>query len=1109
MNQKLFIFICILICSYPVLSQDGKGLFLEEDYTLPDPLVMENGDTVKSIADWEQVRRIELLELFEQNQHGRTPDGLINSQYEIVERNVPVMGGKARRTQVRIHFPDFPEMSAIRVCIHVPAGAEEPVPSLLHISFSPNIFHYVDDGIDEGMAWNPTQQKQVPDRDATYLKDIYPEHFIEQGYGIATVYYGDIEPDFDHGGIHGVRSMFEPNDPRLPDEWGSIGGWSWGLSRIMDYFESDTIIDASQVALSGISRLGKTVLWAACQDERFAMAIPMLSGEGGAAISRRDNGETIADLTNPDRYDYWYAPHYADYASIPDTLPVDGHMLLALIAPRYLFQIVGETDTWSDPEGEWIAAKAAEPVFDLYGIPGLGQDEYIDAESPILGHMGFYMHSEGHTVTLKDFVKMTDYMDQHFTNRVSPEEVTVTEDESSFTLTNGIMTTKISKISGDLISLVYRGTETLTNISGHPYVYWSHDVQGADTIETRITINPNDNNGQMAEVSIKGISNGILMGHGPGAPPEGDLAVDVEIRYALSMADQTVYTYCIFEHRSDYPAGDMTEARIAAKLQPFFNHIHVDDARSGPYPLLNEGIDKYVYTALQSENRSYGFTSPEKGLGWFMLIPSAEYLSCGPTKAEFLAHGTNPTVLCYWKSSHYGYANVTLAEGEEWTRIVGPLLLYVNEGPSSEAMLKDAAGKLAREEEQWPYAWVQGVPYAHKDQRAEVRGKIILDETLAPKGAGLKGKLYVGLGKTPYTINTPEGDRTITWQFEGKHCQYWSVNEDGNGEFTISNVPAGTYTLTSFADGVLGEFTESNIEVTESGQVDLGELHWTPIRHAEQLWDIGISNRTATEFTDGDSYFRPGQALRYAELFPEDIDYFIGKSDYTDNWYYAHMPHADDPASEIEPFMGVSGDGKPAPRRIHFTLEETGSGQAYLRIAISGSGGSPLIDVSVNGTEISTMNFDFNDGTLIRHQVYGVWREAEIAFDASLLQKGENTLSLTVPGGSLNNGVVYDYIRLELDGAILSQKNNFTNPEMFIYPNPTSDLLHFQLPNNFSGLIKGSIIDLSGKEHITFRENMEGKTMKSLDVSSLNAGFYLLTVNNSSQVAQQKLSILK
>lgn len=216
--------------------------------------------------------------------------------------------------------------------------------------------------------------------------------------------------------------------------------------------------------------------------------------------------------------------------------------------------------------------------------------------------MGFFMHDGKHTMLPEDFKIMTDFMDKHFTGHTTYDMVNVTEDETSFSMTNGIVSVRVSKESGDLISLNYKGTETLTDISGHPFVYWSHDVKGAEKIVTHATINPELNGGQRAEVSVKGISGGRLMGHGPGAPPEGDLPVDIEIRYSLAQGDQGVYTYCIFEHRPKYAAGNMTEARIAAKLQPFFNHIHVDDARSGPYPLLDEGIDKYVYTTIGKQS---------------------------------------------------------------------------------------------------------------------------------------------------------------------------------------------------------------------------------------------------------------------------------------------------------------------------------------------------------------------------------------------------------------------------------------------------------------------------------------------------------------------------
>jgi len=600
------------------------------------------------------------------------------------------------------------------------------------------------------------------------------------------------------------------------------------------------------------------------------------------------------------------------------------------------------------------------------------------------------------------------------TSTPSQYRVTVTENEHSFTLSNSLVTARISKESGDLVSLVYKGIETLTDISGHPFVYWSHDVIGAESIESRITIDPSANDGRRGEVSVKGISGGRLMGHGPGAPPEGDLPVDIEIRYCLASGDQGVYTYSIFDHPPEYGSGDMTEARIAAKLQPFFDHIHVDETRSGKYPLFDKRADKYVYTSLQKENRAYGFTSPARKLGWFMIVPSSEFLSGGPMKAEFLAHGTNPTVLCYWRSSHYGGANLTLEEGESYTRVVGPILIYVNEGPDSETMWADAKARLKQEESLWPYNWVQHAAYARRDQRAEIRGRIKLKDPLAPEGAAVTDRIYIGLTRTPYTISAGSRTQVISWQNDAKYYQYWTRSENADGRFSIPHVPAGKYTLHVFADGVLGEFIRPDIEVSGSGMLDLGEILWAPLRRGRQLWEIGVANRTATEFAGGDSYFRPGSALRYAEQFPNDITFVIGQSDFKSDWYYAHMPHATDPDARIVPFSGVSGQGRTTPRSVQFQLDEMVEGLGFLRVAVSGKGDRPVVNLSVNGQPIGRMEFGRNDGALVRHQVHGIWLEREISFNASLLRQGENTLTLTVPAGSLNSGVIYDYIRLEL-----------------------------------------------------------------------------------------------
>jgi len=383
-------------------------------YTLPDILSLEDGKRVSSPVEWEQLRRPQILRLFSEHQHGKTPDTILKPKIHIVEQDAAGLGGLSRRTQARLSFSDAPEAPVIRVLLHTPVDAQRPAPTLLYLSFSPNVLTVDEPGVDEGMAWSATLKARIPDRDAINLGKFDVASFVRRGYGVALVYYGDIEPDFDHQSAYGVRSLFSKStEKRRPDEWGAIGAWAWGLSRVMDYLQVEPRVDAKRVALAGVSRLGKTALWAAAQDQRFALVIPLLSGEGGAALSRRNYGETIADLTNPARYHYWYAPRYAEYAFNVHGLPVDGHMLLALIAPRPILQIVGSEDTWSDPMGEFLAAKQAESVYALYSKSGLGVETCPAPENPILNDMGFFMHKGKHTTLPVDFKVMADFMDKH------------------------------------------------------------------------------------------------------------------------------------------------------------------------------------------------------------------------------------------------------------------------------------------------------------------------------------------------------------------------------------------------------------------------------------------------------------------------------------------------------------------------------------------------------------------------------------------------------------------------------------------------------------------------------------------------------------------------
>jgi hypothetical protein len=181
----------------------------------------------------------------------------------------------------------------------------------------------------------------------------------------------------------------------------------------MDYLETDKAVDAKRVAIMGISRLGKTVMWAGAHDTRIAMVIASCSGEGGAALSRRNYGETIAHLTAPTRYPYQFCANYAKYAKNVDQFPVDANMLVALMAPRPVLLQTGNQDFWSDPKGEFLAAVSAGPVYHLFGKQGLETDQWPAAGTPIFHDIGYFMHDGGHGTIPSDWDIFLQYMKMH------------------------------------------------------------------------------------------------------------------------------------------------------------------------------------------------------------------------------------------------------------------------------------------------------------------------------------------------------------------------------------------------------------------------------------------------------------------------------------------------------------------------------------------------------------------------------------------------------------------------------------------------------------------------------------------------------------------------
>jgi hypothetical protein len=233
---------------------------------------------------------------------------------------------------------------------------------------------------------------------------------LREGYGWATFNYQDVEPDSGDGLPYGIRAHYlkDKNGQPAPDEWGAIAAWAWGMSRAEDYLETDLAVDAKKVAIFGVSRLGKTVMWAGAHDQRFALVIASCSGEGGASLSRRNYGETVADMNHA--FAYQFAGNYQKYGNDVSKLPVDANLLVALIAPRPLLLQTGSLDLWSDPKGEFLAEVAAQPVYALFGQSGLGVDTWPPPGLPIVNTLGYFMHVGGHGVLPDDWQVFINYL---------------------------------------------------------------------------------------------------------------------------------------------------------------------------------------------------------------------------------------------------------------------------------------------------------------------------------------------------------------------------------------------------------------------------------------------------------------------------------------------------------------------------------------------------------------------------------------------------------------------------------------------------------------------------------------------------------------------------
>ena len=396
-------------------------------YELPELLVCGHGKPVNDKALWQHHRRQELVELFEQQMFGRMPGRPETTTVDEYDGEDGALDGLATRKQIRLTFANGSHTASMDLLLYLPADRSGPTATFLGLNFFGNQSIHRDPAITVTPNWvrdrpfKGIANHRASEESRGISANRWPaESIVKRGYGVATAYYGDLDPDFDDGYQNGVHPLFYKEGQSRPeaDEWGAIGAWAWGLSRALDHLESDADVDASSVAVMGHSRLGKTALWAGAMDERFAIVISNESGCGGAALSRRCYGETLHEINT--RFPHWFCDNFHAYNGKEHELPIDQHMLIALSAPQPVYVCSAEEDRWSDPRGEFLGALHASPAYELFGAVGMPATEMPGLNEPVAGAVGYHIRPGKHEVYQYDWDRFMDFADLHLAGRKAP-----------------------------------------------------------------------------------------------------------------------------------------------------------------------------------------------------------------------------------------------------------------------------------------------------------------------------------------------------------------------------------------------------------------------------------------------------------------------------------------------------------------------------------------------------------------------------------------------------------------------------------------------------------------------------------------------------------------
>ncbi|XP_056690895.1 uncharacterized protein [Spinacia oleracea] len=610
---------------------------------------------------------------------------------------------------------------------------------------------------------------------------------------------------------------------------------------------------------------------------------------------------------------------------------------------------------------------------------------------------------------------------------------------------NGIVQVTFSIPGGHVVGVEYGGMKNVLDSShkvsnrGYWDIFWTtKDTEGEEWLSMeKFEVIRND--GDQLELSFSTQWNG----------DKNLIPVNLDKRFVMLRGSSGFYNYLVIDHDGSFPATTLSQIRVAYRLRKDKFHYMVisddiqkimpreeDFARGRPLaykeavlwtntsdPTSKTAVeDKYMYSQDMKDQQVHGWISSDKSpIGFWLIKASTEFYSAGPFKQELTSH-VGPVSLVDFFSSHYAGKKLVLSveDGEAWQKVIGPCFVYLNKASNSQdpygQLWNNAKDQLQKENDKWPYNFPSSKFYFKANQRGSVQGQLFIRDRYINNNLIHASSAWVGLAAPG-----EEG----SWQTETKGYQFW-VKADNDGKFIIKGVLEGEYNLYAWVSGFLGEFRhDTNIIVRQGERISLNEIVFEPPRNGPTLWEIGIPDRTAAEFfvpdpkpgytnpallnNDKNKYRQYGLWERYTDLYPNnDLVYTVGTSDYTKEWFYAHVPRGTN-----------DRELQPTTWQVRFPLQNVNPFRRYtLRIALASTNNAQL-HIRFNRDPSSRPQFTTGrrmgfDNAIPRHGIHGLYSQFSFDVPGSFLRNGMNTLDLTQPiCSSFWSGVMYDYLRLE------------------------------------------------------------------------------------------------